>query len=58
MEVNTEEYEVKIKKLDDGTLFDAVLNEYDDGEKLKFTAKIGGKNHVGECFAVGYDGRQ
>ena len=48
MEVNTEEYEVKIKKLDDGTFSDAVVNEYDDGEKLKFTAKIGGETYVGE----------
>ena len=28
MEVNTEEYEVKIKKLDDGTFSDAVINEF------------------------------
>lgn len=48
MEVNKEEYDIKLKKLDDGTFSDAVVNEYDDGEKLKFTAKIGGKTYVGE----------
>lgn len=43
-----EEYSVKLKKLTDGTFYNAVVTEEDNGEVLKFKAEIGGKNYVGE----------
>lgn len=43
-----EEYSVKLKKLTDGTFYDSVVTEEDNGEVLKFKAEIGGRNYVGE----------
>lgn len=48
MEDNIEEYDIRLKKLCDGTYLDTVVTENDNGETIKFAAQVDGKLFVGE----------